>query len=91
MNYVVIHTHGNKQQNSNHVNPQWAQAIVKYKSKNIITVMNQANYLAMRNDLTGTQTYSFASQVLSTNRRSSQRVVYVVEEQSRHQIKLSKN
>jgi glycosyltransferase involved in cell wall biosynthesis/putative flippase GtrA len=91
MNYVVIHTLGNKQQNSNDVNPQWAQAIVKYKSKNIITVMNQSNYLAMRNYLTGTRTYSFASQVLSTNRRSSQRVVYVVEEQSRHQINLSKN
>lgn len=91
MKYVVIHTNGNKQQNSSDVNPQWTQAIVKYKSKNIITVMNQSNYLAMRNDLTGTRTYSFASQVLSTNRRSSQRVVYVVEEQSRHQIKLSKN
>lgn len=79
VNYVVIPANIGKNK-INNVELPWIQAINRYPNKHIIAIMNQSNYLALKNHLTaGAKTYSFVAQVVFPGTVPFQRVIYVVE------------
>ncbi|HEX3011779.1 MAG TPA: glycosyltransferase family 39 protein [Syntrophomonadaceae bacterium] len=72
INYVVIHK-------TKDVNSQWVQTFKRYKNKNIIAVISQSDYQAIKDYLTGAKTYSFYSKVLIPKAVPVPQVIYVIE------------
>jgi hypothetical protein len=76
IDYVIIPDYGTQ---PDRVKSNWVESIERYKRKNIIAVINQTNFLAIKEYLSGAKTYSFDSLVVFPTNHPFQRTIYTVE------------